>query len=100
EAADRKRREAEERNARHRRTRELRAELDRAGVESASADEELTSVTEQLADPAVYADATRVRQLVERHNQLRDRADALAAERRRLSDELAAAEADPALAAR
>jgi hypothetical protein len=35
-----------------------------------------------------------------RHNQLRDRVDALAADRRRLADELAAAEADPALAAR
>ena len=100
QAADRKRREAEERNARHRRTRELRAELARTDGEAASADEELAALTGRLADPSIYADAALVRELVERHNQLRDRVDRLAVDRERLADELTAAEADPALAAR
>ena len=99
-AADRKRREADERNARHRRTRDLRASLSRAETETAAVDRELAEVTERLADPSSYADATLVRQLVERHNALRDQADAMAAERQRLADELATAEADPALATR
>ena len=99
-AADRKRREAEERNARHRRTRELRASLSRAEADAAAADRELLELTERLADPSIYADATLVRQLVERHNQLRDRVAGLESERRRLAGELEAAEADPALAAR
>jgi ATP-binding cassette subfamily F protein 3 len=98
--ADRKRKEAEERNARHRRTRELRASLSGAETESAAAERELAEVTERLADPSIYADATLVRDLVERHNALRDRVDALAADRTRLAADLEAAEADPALVGR
>jgi ATP-binding cassette subfamily F protein 3 len=96
EAAARKRREAEERNARHRRTRDLRRTL--TGVESdlAAAERELAGLTERLADPSTYADAARARDLVERHNGLRDRAAELTAERGRLADALAAAEADAA----
>ncbi|HEX7172109.1 MAG TPA: ABC-F family ATP-binding cassette domain-containing protein [Candidatus Limnocylindria bacterium] len=100
DAANRRRREAEERNARHRRTRKLRASLSDAEGESATAQRALAEITERLADPSVYADATLVRELVERHNQLRDRVDTLEADRHRLTDELAAAEADPALAGR
>jgi ATP-binding cassette subfamily F protein 3 len=99
-AADRKRREADERNSRHRRTRELRASLAKAEADAAAADTELAELTERLADPSVYADATLVRQLVERHNALRDLVEARAADRQRLADELAAAEGDRALAAR
>jgi ATP-binding cassette, subfamily F, member 3 len=99
-AADRKRREAEERNARHRRTYELRATLAAAEAESAAADREIEELTVRLADPAIYADATLVRSLVERHNALRDDVGRLAAERERLTGELASAEADPALATR
>ncbi|HEX2884275.1 MAG TPA: ATP-binding cassette domain-containing protein [Candidatus Limnocylindria bacterium] len=100
EAAERKRREAEERNARHRRTRDLRAALDRARREATEADAELATITERLADPSVYADAAAVRELVERHNGLLDRTAELAAERDRLSGELAAAEAEPVGATR
>ena len=99
-AADRKRREAEERNARHRRTRELRASLSRAEADAAAADRELLELTERLADPSIYADADLVRQLVGRHNQLRDRVAGLESDRQRLAGELEAAESDPALAAR
>jgi ATP-binding cassette, subfamily F, member 3 len=99
-AADRKRREAEERNARHRRTRELRTLLSRAELAAAEADRELAELTERLADPSIYADPARVRRLVERHNALRDQVDRLGADRQRLAEELAAAEADTPVAAR
>jgi ATP-binding cassette subfamily F protein 3 len=100
EAADRKRREAEARNARHRRTRDLRDALRRAEQETTATDAELSEVTERLADPSIYADADLVRGLVERHNTLRDRTDALAAERERLFAELRTAEAEPVGAGR
>ena len=93
-AAARKRREAEERNQRHRRTRDLRSALSRAEADAAATDRELDEVTQQLADPSIYADANLVRALVERHNHLRDRTDALAADRERLAADLAAAEAE------
>ena len=99
-AAERKRREAEERNARHRRTHDLRNALAAAGEELDAADRELEELTVRLADPAIYADAALVRRLVERHNTLRDHLERLRADRERLAAELAAAEADPALAAR
>ena len=94
-AADRKRQEAEARNARHRRTRELRVDLVAAEGEAEAAGRELGEVTERLADPAIYADATLVRGLVERHNQLRDLVPDLISRRDRLRHELADAEADP-----
>ena len=94
-AAERKRREAEERNARGRATREIRAALAGAETEAADADRELTELTERLADPSTYADGALVRDLVSRHNLLRDRTDALARERDRLAAELAAAETQP-----
>jgi ATP-binding cassette, subfamily F, member 3 len=98
-AADRRRREAEERNARHQRTRDLRNALDRADAEAAEVDRELAEVTERLADPSIYADASGVRALVERHNWLRDRTDALTDERIRLAEELTQAEVEPAATA-
>jgi len=91
-AAERRRREADARNARHRRTRDLRAALEAAERESTDADAELAVLTDRLADPSTYADPTLVRELVERHNALRDRTDALVAERERLAADLAAAE--------
>jgi ATP-binding cassette subfamily F protein 3 len=98
-AAERKRREAEDRNARHRRTRDLRTALTRAERESAAAEVELAELTERLADPGIYADADLVRRLVARHNELRDRTDALNRDRERLDAELAAAEAQPSAVA-
>jgi ATP-binding cassette, subfamily F, member 3 len=89
DAAERKRREAEERNARHRRTRERRATLERIELEAVEVERELAELTERLADPGVYSDVSLVRELVARHNLLRDRADRLGPERARLTDELA-----------
>ena len=86
--AERRRREAETRNARHRRTRELREGLASAEAEAADAERELAAIVERLADPAIYADGNLVRDLVERHNDLRDRTEMLTRERSRLADAL------------
>jgi len=101
-AADRKRREAEERNARHRRTRDLVRDLAAARAEAESVERELAELTERLADPSIYADATLVRELVERHNALLDRSAPVAGKVERLAAELAEAEsgADPAMVTR
>jgi len=95
-AAERRRHEAEARNARSARTRELREAVARAERESADVERELEQLTARLGDTTIYADANLVRELVERHNRLRDRADALPNERVRLAAELERAEADPA----
>jgi ATP-binding cassette, subfamily F, member 3 len=92
EATSRKRAEAEARNRRHRETRGARAELDRTEAELAAAQSELADLTTRLGDPATYADAALVRRLIEAHNAALDRSTALAAERDRLTAELATAE--------
>jgi ATP-binding cassette subfamily F protein 3 len=93
-AAARKRAEAEERNRRYRRTRDLRAALERASAESREAEAELAEVGQKLADPAVYADGGAVRELIERYNAATDRSTGLGAELARLARELEAAEAE------
>jgi len=95
-ASGRKRREAEERNERHRRTRDLRARIASVETDAAAAATELSALSERLSDPSTYADGALVRDLVERHNDLRDRIDRLAAERESLAVELEAAESDAA----
>jgi hypothetical protein len=90
--AARRRQEAEDRNARNRRTRDLRATLDRVRTDAAAANQEVVDTTARLGDPSVYADASLVRDLVTRHNAARDRIDALDVEERRLVAELEEAE--------
>jgi ATP-binding cassette subfamily F protein 3 len=97
QAADRKRAEAEERNRRYRRTRELRDALARVESDAREAERGLSEASQRLADPSVYADADAVRELISAHNEARDRSDRLAAEWTRLSTEIEAAEADEAL---
>ena len=97
-AAERKRRQADERNARHRRTRELRSALASAEAEAVATERELAETVERLADPGIYTDAALVKQLVERHNTLRDRFEAIGPQVRRLRAELAEAE-EPQLVA-
>jgi ATP-binding cassette, subfamily F, member 3 len=98
QATARKRSEAEQRNRRYRRTRELRAALERVEAAARTNDTELADVTQRLADPSVYADGEAVRQLIERHNAARDRGERLATEWTSLSAELEAAEAESTLA--
>ena len=97
QTAARKRSEAEERNRRYRRTRDLRAALDKVEERARANEVELAAVTEQLGDPAVYADGEAVRALIARHNAARDDAERLNAERGRLADELHAAEQPDAI---
>jgi ATP-binding cassette subfamily F protein 3 len=94
ETAARKRAEAEERNRRYRRTRDLRAALERAESESRAAEAELSDVGVLLADPAIYADGSSVRELIDRYNAATDRSTELIAEVARLAAELEAAEAE------
>ena len=98
EAAARKRAEAEARNRRYRRTRDLRSALERVEADASAADAELAATSAQLADPATYADGEAVRKLIDRHNAARDAVDRLAADWERLSAELESAEAESALA--
>jgi ATP-binding cassette subfamily F protein 3 len=93
QAAARRRTEAEARNRRHRETRDARAALEKAETELAATDEALAELTERLADPSVYADATLVRRLIADHNAALDRSAELTAERDRLATELDATEA-------
>jgi len=97
QAAARRRTEAEDRNRRYRRTRELRDTVARLETELATAEAEVTSASEQLADPQVYADGEAVRALIGRHNQARDRVDRLKVEHAQAAALLAAAEADEEL---
>jgi ATP-binding cassette, subfamily F, member 3 len=97
-AARRRRTEAEKRNRRYRRTRDLRDALQRVEADARRAQAELAESSERLADPSVYADANLVRDLIERHNSARDRSEQLAGEWTRLSAELEVAEAEDALA--
>jgi ATP-binding cassette subfamily F protein 3 len=96
-ASARRRAQAEERNRRYRRTRDLRTALERAERESSETDAELASLTERLADTSVYADGALARELIDRYNAARERADAIAAEWTRLGEELARAEAEEAV---
>jgi len=97
--AARKRAEAEERNRRYRRTRDLRSALERAEREARETDVELAALTERLADASVYTDAALAKDLIERYNAARDKAEKLAAEWTRLGEELAVAEGDSEAAA-
>jgi hypothetical protein len=100
QAARRKRDEAEARNGRYRRTRELRKTLERVERETRATESELAEITESLADPAVYADGARVRELIERHNLALDRSQSLGDERERLTSEVKAADSETLAPAR
>jgi len=97
-AAARKRAEAEARNRRYRRTRDLRDALDLVEAQLRETDASLAQMSERLADPATYADHHAFRELIDEHNAGRDRSDQLAAEWARLAAELEAAEAEDSLA--
>ncbi|HTI28932.1 MAG TPA: ABC-F family ATP-binding cassette domain-containing protein [Methylomirabilota bacterium] len=98
EATARKRAEAEARNRRYRRTRDLRDALERVEAEAKATDLELAEMSGRLADPATYADHRAFRELIDDHTAARDRADHLAGEWERQSTELEEAEAEETLA--
>ncbi len=100
QANRRKRAEAEARNGRYRRSRELRQSLERVEHATRAIERELAEVTESLADASVYTDGARVRTLIERHNTALERSAALAEEHERLITEIAAAESETLAPAR
>ena len=72
-----KRTEAEQRNARHSATKELRKQVDKLERDLGRAEAEVADLQRQLADPAVYADNEQVQDLVRRHDEAKDRARGL-----------------------
>jgi ATP-binding cassette subfamily F protein 3 len=80
----RRRLEAERRNRVYRETKDLRRRLERVERDLGQAEGEIAELTRQLADPGVYADGERVKDLVARHGAAKDRAIALTDEWERL----------------
>lgn len=83
--AERKRREAETRNRLYRATKDSRDRLAAVERELTEAEAEVADLNRQLADPGVYEDEERVKELVERHGRAKDRAQKLYEEWERLS---------------
>ena len=93
-AAERKRREADARNRRHRATRDVRKALGRAERQWERAESVVAELQARLADPDVYADEAKVKALVAEHEQAKDAAAEHMATWERLAEELARLEAD------
>ena len=74
---DQKRREAERRNARHAATRELKQRTDKLERELGKAEAKVSELQRLLADPEVYADNDKVKDLVRRHEEAKDAASKL-----------------------
>ena len=96
--ADRKdpetrRREAERRNARYQATRDLKREVGRIERALGKVEAEIAELNRTLADPDVYADGERVKQLVARHGVAKDEAAELLERWERTQTRLEAAEA-------
>jgi ATP-binding cassette, subfamily F, member 3 len=70
---DRKRAEAERRNAVYRATKDLRAQVDAVEADLGAVEAEIAELTRLLADPGAYDDPERVKDLVARHNTAKDR---------------------------
>jgi ATP-binding cassette, subfamily F, member 3 len=83
-----KRAEAERRNRLYRATKDLRKKVDKVEKELGTVEAEVAELTRTLADPAVYDDAEKVKEVVARHNAAKDRAAELTDEWERLSLEL------------
>ena len=94
--ADERRAEAERRNRRYRATKDLRRRLEKVEAELGAAEAEVAELNRALADPDVYADGERVKELVAAHGAAKDRAAALFGDWERLytAVEEAAAEAE------
>ncbi len=86
-----KRAEAERRNRIYRETKHLRAQVEKVETALMEAEAEVAELTRMLADPSIYADGERVKELVARHNAAKDRAAQLTDEWERLTLELEAA---------
>jgi ATP-binding cassette, subfamily F, member 3 len=86
-----KRAEAERRNRIHRATRDLKSAVEKVERRLMQAEAEVAELTRTLADPGVYDDAEKVKEVVAAHNAAKDRAAELTDEWERLTLELEAA---------
>ncbi|MBW3561002.1 MAG: ABC-F family ATP-binding cassette domain-containing protein [Actinobacteria bacterium] len=86
--ADRKRREAEARNRMYRATKDARDRLGAVEAELSDAEGLVARLNRELADPGVYEDQARVKELVEQHGRAKDRAKELYEEWERLTLEV------------
>ena len=78
--AESRRLSAEERQARQRATKELRSTVQRLERQIAKLEAEAASLTEQLADPAIYDDHLKVRELADAHEAAESKVGDLLAE--------------------
>jgi ATP-binding cassette subfamily F protein 3 len=78
--AESRRLSAEDRQSRQRRTKELRSTVQRLERQIAKLEAEASSLTEQLADPAIYEDHQRVRELADAHEAAESKVGSLLAE--------------------
>jgi ATP-binding cassette, subfamily F, member 3 len=76
-AAERKRAEAERRNRLYEATKDLREQVAAIEAELGEVEAEIAELNRLLADPGVYDDRERVKELVSRHNAAKDRSAAL-----------------------
>jgi len=88
-----KRREAEQRNARHAATKDLKREVATIEKDLAKAEARVAELTRQLAEPGVYDDGAKVKQLVTEHGEAKDTAAALLERWEQTQTALEAAEA-------
>ena len=72
--ADRKRKQADDRNQRHRNTRDLRKELNKVEKAWERAEAKVVELQERMAAPDVYEDPERIRALVAEHDAAKDQA--------------------------
>jgi ATP-binding cassette subfamily F protein 3 len=86
--AARKRAEAERRNRLHRETASIKKKLGRVERDLGAAEAEVADITRELADPGVYQDNERVKELVAAHEGAKDRAAQLFVEWERLATAL------------
>ena len=87
-----RRREAERRNARYQATRDLKREVGRIERALGKVEAEIAELNRTLADPDVYGDGERVKQLVARHGAAKDEAAELLERWERTQTRLEAAE--------
>jgi len=87
-----RRREAERRNARYQATRDLKRDVGRIERALGKVEAEIAELNRTLADPDVYADGERVKQLVARHGAAKDEAAELLERWERAQMRLEAAE--------
>jgi ATP-binding cassette, subfamily F, member 3 len=72
-----KREAAEQRNERHRATKDLKREVREVETALGKAEADVAMLTRKLADPEVYTDGSDVKALVARHGEAKDRAASL-----------------------